>query len=86
MKTTNQLRKECAALEDASKKGEIKIFSHRRGWLIKGWQDVTKEKCENYLAHPWNGLLPVGAKENAIWKALIWARLSARIAIFQRLV
>jgi len=51
MKTTNQLRKECAALEDASKKGEIKILSHRRGWVIKGWQDVTRRECENYLKY-----------------------------------
>jgi hypothetical protein len=51
MKTTNQLRKECESLENASKRGEIKILSHRRGWAVKDWHDEPRSFCERYLKY-----------------------------------
>jgi len=51
MKTMKQLREKCAELERASTTGKVKIYNHRRGWIVKSWQDVSKQECENYLRY-----------------------------------
>jgi uncharacterized membrane protein len=50
-KNIEQIREECATLEKASIKGKVKIYHHRRGWVLKGWGDVSRQECDNYLRY-----------------------------------